>query len=43
VEEINNLNSTKATGPFGMPIDILKLMKGIISKPLEILFNSSLS
>ena len=43
VDEINNLNSTKATGPFSVPIDILKLMKDIISEPLEILFNSSLS
>ena len=43
VDEINNLNSTKATGPFRLPIDILKLMKDIISEPLEILFNSSLS
>ena len=43
VTEINHLDSTKATGPFSIPIDILKLIKDIISKPLEIIFNSSLS
>ena len=43
VAEINHLDSTKATGPFSIPIDILKLIKDIISKPLEIVFNSSLS
>ena len=43
VAEINHLDSTKSTGPFSIPIDILKLIKDIISKPLEIIFNSSLS
>ena len=41
-EEINKLNSSKAVGPFSIPINILKLTKDIISKPLEIIFNSSL-
>ena len=40
--EINKLNSSKAVGPFSIPINILKLTKDIISKPLEIIFNSSL-
>ena len=40
--EIIKLKSSKATGPFSVPVNILKLMKGIICKPLEILFNSSL-
>ena len=43
VAEINHLDSTKATGSFSIPIDILKLIKDIILKPLEIIFNSSLS
>ena len=41
--EINNLNYSKATGPFSIPINILKITKEIISKPLEIIFNCSLS
>jgi hypothetical protein len=40
--EINKLNSSKAVGPFSIPVNILKLTKDIISKPLEIIFNSSL-
>ena len=40
--EINKLNSSKATGPFSVPVNILKLIMGIICKPLDILFNSSL-
>ena len=40
--EINKLNSSKAVGPFSIPINILKLTKDVISKPLEIIFNSSL-
>ena len=43
VAKINYLDSTKATGLFSIPIGILKLTKDIISKPLEIIFNSSLS
>ena len=42
-EEISKLNSTKATGPFSVPTKILKMIKGIISTPLEIIFNLSLS
>jgi hypothetical protein len=40
--EINKLNSSKAVGPLSIPVNILKLTKDIISKPLEIIFNSSL-
>ena len=34
--EIIKLKSSKATGPFSVPVNILKLIKGIICKPLEI-------
>lgn len=40
---ISSLTSGKAVGPFSIPIDILKLLKSVISKPLEILFNTSFS
>ena len=40
---ISSLKSGKAVGPFSIPIDILKLLKSVISKPLEILFNTSFS
>ena len=39
--EIDKLKSSKATGPY--PIRILKLLKTFISKPLECIFNCSLS
>ena len=42
-EEISNLNVKKASGPFSIPTKILKLLKELISKPLEILFNCSFS
>ena len=40
-QSINNVN--KASGPFSIPTKILKLLKELISKPLEILFNCSFS
>jgi len=40
---ITSLKSGKAVGPFSIPIDILKPLKSVISKPLEILFNTSFS
>ena len=40
-QEISKLNVSKATGPFSIPIKILKLIKIVISKPLEIVFNNS--
>jgi hypothetical protein len=33
----------KATGPFSIPINILRMLKNIISKPLELIFNLSFS
>ena len=42
-EEISNLNVNKASGPFSIPTKILKLLKELISKPLEILSNCSFS
>ena len=42
-EEISNLNVNKAFGPFSIPTKIPKLLKELISKPLEILFNCSFS
>ena len=39
--EISKLNSSKATGPFSIPVYILKLVKEIVAKPLETLFNAS--
>ena len=42
-EEISNLNVNKASGPFSIPTKILKLLKELISKPLEILLNCSFS
>ena len=41
--EISCLKDNKSTGPFSLPIKILKLVKYVISKPLEILFNVSFS
>ena len=41
--EISNLRISKAVGPFSIPIDILKIIKCVVSKPLEILFNASFS
>ncbi len=43
VDEISTLNESKATGPFSIPTKILKFLKFLISKPLEILFNFSFS
>ena len=41
--EISNLRTSQAVGPFSIPIDILKIIKCVVSKPLEILFNASFS
>ena len=40
-EEITRLHCNKSCGPFSISISILKLLKFVISKPLEILFNLS--
>ena len=41
--EITKLKVGKASCPFSMPVTILKLLRTVISKPLEILFNVSFS
>jgi hypothetical protein len=40
-EEITRLHCNKSSGPFSTSISILKKLKFVISKPLEILFNFS--
>ena len=40
-DEISKLKSGKAVGPFSISTDVLKLLKSVLSKPLEILFISS--
>ena len=40
-EEIARLHCNKSSGPFSIPISILKSLKFVISKALEILFNLS--
>ena len=44
-DEIDNINSRKVTGPFSIPTNykLLKLLKLVVFKPLEILFNYSFS
>ena len=39
--EISKLKGGKSTGPFSIPINILQLLKSVLSKPLEIIFNYS--
>ena len=41
--EISKLKSGKATGSFSISVDILKLLKSVLSIPLTILFNTSFS
>ena len=41
--EISKLKSSKATGPFSIPIDLLKLASSSLSIPLEIIYNMSFS
>ena len=43
VDEISKLMSGKDTGSFSIPVKILKVIKYVISKPLEILFNAFFS
>ena len=43
VEEISKLKSGKATGPFSIPVKVIKIIKTVIAKPLETLFNISFS
>ncbi len=37
------LKTSKAVGPYSIPIKVLKLLQNVMAKPLEILFNSSFS
>ena len=41
--EISHLKTGRSVGPSSIPIRILKMIKTYISKPLEIVFNASLS
>ena len=41
--EIIGLNANKSTGPYSIPVAILKAAKHVISAPLEIIFNASFS
>ena len=42
-DELSNLNTSKATGPYSIPTKLLKILMYIISGPLATLFNYSLS
>lgn len=39
--EITKVKSSKATGPLSVSVTILKLLKSVISRPVETLFNAS--
>jgi len=39
--EISKLKSGKATGPFSILVDILKLLKSVLFTPLKIPFNNT--
>ena len=39
--EILNLKIGKAGGPSSIPVSILKIIKGALSEPLQIIFNAS--
>lgn len=39
--EIFKLKPGKATGPYSISVDILKLLKSVLSTPLKILFHNS--
>ena len=41
--EVSLLKTGKSVGPSSIPVDILKMLKTYISKPLKIIFNASLS
>jgi hypothetical protein len=38
---ISTFNSSKATGPFSIPVSLLKLLKSCLSFPLQIIYNYS--
>lgn len=41
-DQIEQINAKKSTGPFSIPVYILKLIKSQISAPLQLIFNNSL-
>ena len=41
--DLSRLKTGKSVGPFSIPIDILKVLKAYVSRPLEIVFNASFS
>ena len=41
IKEIASLSSGKSTGPFGIPVNILKIISSIVSQPLAEIFNLS--
>jgi hypothetical protein len=43
MDQLNNINTKKAYGPDGLPPRLIKEAKRVISKPLTMLFNKSLS
>ena len=42
-EEILKLKNDKAVGPFSIPVRILKIIRHVVSRPLEAIFNLSFS
>ena len=40
-DEISNLNQSKSTDPFSIPVYLLKVLKTCLSAPLEIIYNFS--
>ncbi|EDO41666.1 predicted protein, partial [Nematostella vectensis] len=40
---ISGLNPSKASGPYSIPVCLLKFLKSYLSVPLEILYNHSFS
>ena len=41
--EISSLKLGKTSGPFSIPIRVMKILKHVISNPIEIIFNASFS
>lgn len=42
-QEISQLNVNKSTGPFSIPVKVLKCLGSVLSRPLEIVFNHTFS
>ena len=43
IEDISSFKISKSTGPFSVPVKLLKLLKPYISRPLAIIFNESVT